>query len=401
MAAAISATGLPESVRHGLWLPVHLGLAGGAGTAIAGVLPFFVAALSAAPPAGGRLRGSAIILIAGGALLAGLGIVVGLPQVALTGSLSYLAGLGAVAVCAFWPLRSARGSRRRLVSLAYGAAIAQVALGVSIAGTMLAGYTPVVERWGFLKLAHAWLNVFGFLSVVVAATMVHLAPTVAGSRIVPRRSARVALTGLIAGPPLVALGLAIGVDAAARLGALAEGVGVIGLVVHAAVVQRDRGRWTTDPDWHRVTSWSLLAAPAWFFVSVLLAAGRIIWLGAVPTAWTLDGLVAPLAVGWVCQALIGAWSQLLPAIGPGDRAAHARQRRVLGRIATGRLVALNLGVTLVVLGEAAVWTPPSVIGGGLIAGSIVASLAIFFDAMRIGGAAILPISPGGQARAAD
>ena len=57
LAAAVVATTLPEPVRRGLWLPIHLGLAGAAGTAIASVLPFFVAALSVAPPMGRIVRG--------------------------------------------------------------------------------------------------------------------------------------------------------------------------------------------------------------------------------------------------------------------------------------------------------------------------------------------------------
>src|SRR4051812_39934913 len=51
------------------WLPLHLALAGGATTAIAGVMPFFVAALAAGHPAGVRVRSSAVALVAGGALL--------------------------------------------------------------------------------------------------------------------------------------------------------------------------------------------------------------------------------------------------------------------------------------------------------------------------------------------
>ena len=317
----------------------------------------------------------------------------GVQPVALAGALSYLAGLGAVSVAAFWPLRGSRRPRRRLVLAAYGAAIVQVAVGVAIVGTMLAGFSPVVERWGLLKPAHAWLNVFGFLSVVVAATLVHLAPTVAGSRIVPRRSAFVALGGLVAGAPLVALGFALGDDRVARLGALAELLGAIGLMAHALAVHRDRGRWTTDPGWHRLTSWSLLAAPAWFVVAVALAAGRIIWLGAVPVAWSLGSVAAPLAVGWVAQVLIGAWSQLVPAIGPGDMAAHARQRTGLGRAAAGRLVALNVGVALVTLGGAVGWTPGIVAGVVLGGGAILASLAIFLDAARTGRADVLSGPP--------
>jgi nitrite reductase (NO-forming) len=393
LAAAVAAMTLPEPVRHGLWLPVHLGLAGAAGTAVASVLPFFVATLSIVPSMGRLVRGGAISLIAGGALAASVGVAGGVQPVALAGALSYLAGLGAVSVAAFWPLRGSRRPRRRLVLAAYGAAIVQVAVGVAIVGTMLAGFSPVVERWGLLKPAHAWLNVFGFLSVVVAATLVHLAPTVAGSRIVPRRSAVVALGGLVAGAPLVALGFVLGDDRVARLGALVELVGASGLVVHALVVRRDRGRWTTDPGWHRLTSWSLLAAPAWLLVAVAVAAGRILWLGAVPEAWSLGSIATPLAVGWVVQVLIGAWSQLLPAIGPGDMAAHARQRTGLGRAAAGRLVGLNLAVTLVMLGGATAWTTLTVAGLVLGGSMIIVSLAIFVAAAWTGRPGALPGSP--------
>ena len=178
-------------------------------------------------------------------------MVGGAQPIALAGALSYLAGLGALAVAAFWPLRGALGPRRRLVLIAYGAAIVEVAVGVGIVSAMLAGYPPVVERWGLLKPAHAWLNVFGFLSVIVAATLVHLAPTIAGSRIVPRRApswrSRAGRRGR-----LMALGLALGHDGVARIGALTELLGAIGLVAHARRPARPRPLddrpWLAPPD---------------------------------------------------------------------------------------------------------------------------------------------------------
>ena len=356
LAAAVAAGTLPESVRRGVWLPVHLALAGAAGTAIASVLPFFVAALSVAPPMNGVVRGGAIGLIAGGAAAASLGVAGGIVPLALAGALGYLAGLAGVAVAAFWPLRASRGPRRPLVVAAYGAAIAQVALGVGLVIAMLAGVPPVVEAWALLKPAHAWLNVFGFLSLVIAATLIHLAPTVAGTRIASRRSAAVALAGLAFGALLVALGFALGDDRVARIGALAELLGAISLMAYVLTVWHDRGTWTTDPGWHRMASWSLVAAPAWFLVAVALASGRILALGAVPAAWSLGSIAAPLAVGWVVQVLIGAWTHLLPSIGPGDMAAHADQRARLGRAAMGRVTVLNLGVALVTLGGLLAWT---------------------------------------------
>jgi nitrite reductase (NO-forming) len=384
LAVAVAAALLPESVRRGVWLPVHLALAGAAGTAIASLLPFFVAALSVAPPMNGIVRGGAIGLVAGGAAAASLGVSGGIVPLAVAGGLSYLAGLAGVAVAAFWPLRASRGSRRPLVVATYGAAIAQVAVGVGLVVAMLAGVPPVVQGWALLKPAHAWLNVFGFLSLVIAATLIHLAPTVAGTRIAPRRSAVVALAGLAIGAPLVALGLALGDDRVARIGALAELLGAIALMAHALAIWHDRGRWTTDPGWHRLTSWSLSAAPAWFLVAVTLASGRILWFGGVPAAWSLGDIAAPLAVGWVVQVLIGAWSHLLPSIGPGDMTTHADQRARLGRLATGRVIALNLGVALVTVGVLLAWTGAAVIGLIVSGGATVTSLAILVDAVRTG-----------------
>ncbi len=380
MAAALGAVVLPNGVRHGLWLTVHLGLAGGAGTAIASVLPFFVVAVSVADPMGRVVRIGAIMLVAAGAVIASVGVVGAGPGIGVAGALTYLAGLLAVSVAAFWPLHATTARRHRLILVAYGASIAHVAIGVAIVTLMLVGFAPAVEHWGSLKPAHAWLNVFGFLSVTVAATLVHLGPTVTGGRIIPRTSATVALVALVAGPPLVALGFALEAGTVARVGVLIEGIGAVALVTHGLVVQRDRGRWTTDPGWHRLTSWSLLLAPWWFLVAVIVAGGRVILDGAVPEAWSLEQIAAPFAIGWVAQAMIGSWSHLLPAIGPASIAGHARQRALLGRAAIPRLVALELGVALMVSGNSVAWAGLSALGLTVSAASILSSLVILVDA---------------------
>jgi nitrite reductase (NO-forming) len=378
---AFASTALPDATRRGLWLPIHLGLAGAGGTAVASVLPFFTTALAVARPARPAIRIAAITLVAVGALTVSTGVVTGSSAVSVAGGLLYLAGLVALAAAAFGTLGASLGVRRRLLWIAYGAAITQVLVGVAIATAMLGGYLPVVERWDLLKPAHAWLNVFGFLSLTIAATLIHLAPTAVGNRIRPRRSATLAVTGLIVGAPLIAVGLATGSDLAARAGALIELVGAVALVGHGIAVQRDHGRWTTDPAWHRLTSWSLIAAPIWFLVATIVAGGRIILMGADPAAWSLPAVAAPLAIGWVAQVLIGAWNHLLPAIGPGDARAHARQRLVLGRGATARSAALNLGVALLMLGDILPWAPASAAGVGLSGASGIAALATFLAAV--------------------
>lgn len=378
---------LPEAVRRGTWLSLHLALAGAASTAIASVLPFFTAALAVAPPAGRPTRILAIGGIAGGALVVSGGVAAGALTVAVGGGLAYLGGLAAVAAAAFGPLRGALGQRRPLITRAYAVAIACVGVGVMLSTLMLAGFAPVVERWALLKPAHAWLNVVGFISLVVAATLVHLAPTVAGGRIVPRRSARVAIAGLGIGSPVLAVGLALADPSITRLGALVTIGGSLSLVVHGFVVQRDRGRWTTDPSWHRLTSWSLLLAPIWLAVALAIAGGRYVALGADPAAWDVAVITPALVLGWVVQVMIGSWSHLLPAIGPGDPHSHARQRTVLGTVATIRLAAFNGGIALATVGVATGVDWATMVGIALAITPAVGALILFGWAARLGATA--------------
>jgi nitrite reductase (NO-forming) len=304
-------------------------------------------------------------------------------RVAAAGGVAYVAGLLALAGAAFLPLRSAPGFRLRLVHQAYALALGQVSIGVALATAMLAGWSPVASAWGALKPAHGWLNVFGFVSVVIAASLVHLAPTVAGARIRARRSSSVALAGLMTGAPLVALGFAADADAIGRAGAVAELIGAAALVLHGAAVERDRGAWTTDPGWHRFAELSLLAAPAWLFVAMVIAAGRILWLGTDPAAWSVALIAVPLVGGWIGQVLVGSWTHLVPAIGPGDPARHAVQRRWLGRAATARWVAWNAGVALatawVLTGQA--WLAVS--GAALLGSALVGGLGLLVAAVGV------------------
>jgi hypothetical protein len=152
------------------------------------------------------------------------------------------------------------------------------------------------------------------------------------------------------GAPLVALGFATGWDPVGRLGGLIELAGGLALAMHGAAVERDRGHWTSDAGWHRFAGWSLVTAPGWLVVTQAIAAGRILWLGPTFAAWDAQLLVVPLVAGWIGQVLIGSWTHLVPAIGPGDQLRHAVQRRVLGRAATTRWLLWNVGVGIATAG---------------------------------------------------
>ncbi|MCI0583424.1 MAG: hypothetical protein L0227_11165, partial [Chloroflexi bacterium] len=346
---------LLPAIRLGTWLPVHLALAGAAATAIAAILPFFTAALAVAPPARPAIRVAGIALVAVGALAAmtAWGHAAGTALPAAIAGGSFLGGIVLVAIAALTPLRGALGPRRPLVERAYAIALLNVAVGATIATFLVGGNDAVAGAWGWLKPAHAWLNLLGFVGLVVVASLLHLAPTVAGTRMRPRRSGQLAVIGLALGAPLVATGYAFRLDLVAQAGAAAVLAGGHGLMLHAIGVARDGapGRWTTDPGWHRLTSGSLVAGQLWLATGLIMAAARVLGGGASPSGWSLTPLLGPLVIGGIVQILIGAMTHLRPAIGPGDPVRHAAQRGLLGRAAWARLAVLNAGAALVLLGS--------------------------------------------------
>src|SRR5690349_6859962 len=221
-------------LRMGAWMPLHLLLAGAAATAVAGVMPFFSAGVASVPPAPTWVRALGVAGIAIGAGLVVLVRVVGRGAIdngilgAIAGGV-YLAGIGAVAAATLLPLRTALGPRRAMLAGSYGAALTCVAVGALIGTLALPGWVPVLAAWDVLRPAHAWLNVFGFLSLVIGASLLHLLPTVAGTRIERTPASMTVLSGLMVGPFVVAIGFI------ARAGVIAVlGAGVV--VVAAAAL---------------------------------------------------------------------------------------------------------------------------------------------------------------------
>ena len=390
--AFIAAAALAASVQLATgptvapWLPIHLALAGGASTAIAGVMPFFVAALSAGRPAPLRIRASAVALVASGALLVSVRAVApGAAWLPVAGGVAYLCGIGATAVAVRDGGRGGLMARRPIVRAGYVAALGNVAIGATLGILAAAGWLPVVERWASLRPAHAWTNVIGFVSVVIIATLLHFLPTVLGTRIVPRRAAEVAVLGPAIGSPIVVLGLATGWGMVAGAGVALTLIGGAALAIESLRTARSRGTWTTDPGWHLVAEGGLLAGVAWFCVGVTLASSRVLVAGAglAPDGWTTAIVGAPLAIGWIVQVLIASWTHLLPSVGPGGPPEHARQRVILGRGAGLRLLAFNVGTLLLGVGWPMGLAAVAVVGLAGIAGVVGVSIVLAIAALRV------------------
>lgn len=384
LVAAIATLVFPVDLRRGAWLPLHLALAGGAASAIAGVMPFFSAAFAAAPPSDIRLRWSALGAVALGAVGVAVGVSAPVPGLAVGGGALFIVGIILTGMVTVRPLRGALGASRGIVTEGYVVALGEVVVGVTLGTLFLAGWPPLAESWVRLKPAHAWLNLVGFVSLVIATTLLHFFPTVIGARIASHPSARVTVVGLAAGAPLVALGYAASSDLIARVGALGTLAGAAGVAVYAGRVWPTRGHWTTDRDWHRFAMVGLISAVAWFEVGIAVLAGRVLVFGAAPEAWSIEAMVAPLVAGWVGSAVLAAATHLLPAVGPGDPVAHGRQRALLGRAAVVRLASLNLGVAALSIGIP-LGAPMLVAIGAILAGTaLVSTAALLVRAVTLG-----------------
>jgi nitrite reductase (NO-forming) len=384
LVAAIVATVLPDSQRRGAWLPLHLALAGAATTAIAGVMPFFTAAFAAAPPSDARLRIAAVAAVALGATSVALGFAGNAAGLAVIGGCAYVGGIMLTVAATVRPLRLALGPSRGLVIQGYVAALSEVVVGATVATLFVAGWPPIVSNWAMVKPAHAWLNLVGFVSLVIATTMLHFFPTVIGTRIVPHVSARLTVVGLAVGAPVVAVGFVRASDLVTRVGAIVVISGATGLAVYVGRAWSTRARWTTDQDWHRFAIGGLVSAIVWLELGLAVAAGRLLAFGAEPAGWKVETIAGPLIVGWVGLAIIASATHLLPAIGPGDQATHARQRQRLGRWAAMRLVLLNTGVLAFAIGLPLGSAALVSLGAALIAIGLGISASLLATAARMG-----------------
>lgn len=184
-------------------------------------------------------------------------------------------------------------------------------------------------------------RIIGFVGLTLAATYLHLVPTVLGARVVSDRLAVVGIGGLGVNVAGVGLGFSVESDVVARLGAtsaLVAAAAVPAMAVRAAR-QPDRGRWTTELAWHEFTTASLVASTVWFALGVGTAAVGALLNGASPAAWSLASSGVPLVVGGVLEALVASATHLVPTL----RGASPGTRARLGRAALPRVIAWQIG----------------------------------------------------------
>ena len=356
------------------WASLHLALVGAATVAIGTFMPHFAVTLAGTRPAPATERLAAIMLLAFGAV----GVVAGMRVLGsgwtLAGSTMALVGLGLTARHVVAPTRDPLARRHPIALLAYGLALAELATAMAIGAAAATGVPGVIAAWATLRPAHAWLSLFGAVSLTIFATLVYLAPTVLGARLRPSVPLVVGLVGVATGPLLTAAGFAVDLRAAVVVGMIVTLIGAVGQVAYALDAHRRRGPFSTEHDWRRVVVWHLVGGTAWFAAACAVALTGILGGGTV-AGWSIGALAVPMVAGWLLQELVGSWTHLVPSVTPGSPVDHAAQRRALAFASRTRLVAWNAGIAAAWAGLALDIAPLAAAGATLVGLAAVVSVA--------------------------
>ncbi|WP_372696933.1 multicopper oxidase domain-containing protein [Arthrobacter sp. JSM 101049] len=325
------------------WLMVHLLLLGAIGNAIMVWSSHFAEALLRGPNPGRTALAWRLVGLNIGVLAVVAGMVANVWAMVLLGSVlvgsSYAWHGAALALRAARALPSRFGATVRY----YMCASWLLPVGAGV-GAMLALGSADAARHRLL-VAHAVVNILGFVGMTVLGTLATLLPTMLRTR-VAEGAETVVRNGWL---PLLGGVVLAGVGA----GAGSMGLVGAGLVVYAVGIA--------------YAAWPLCRAmvskPSTDFAP-LSAGAALLWLaGVVATlavlagrgpSWArlyadVQGMVPALAAGFAAQVLLGALSYLVPVVAGGGPATSKARGAVLNSAAGARLVLFNAGLGVALL----------------------------------------------------
>jgi len=342
LTAAFGSLLLPSDARLGLWLPLHLALAGAVSVAIAGAMQNFALTLSAAPDAKPRIVWTQFVAANVGAVLIAVGHPAELGWLVATGGALFV---GAAVVLGWLVARARRIglNRRHILPFAmYGAAIVAGLIGGTLGAIIGSRAVGDAETWLQLRRAHLTLNVLGWVSLTIAGTLITFLPTVLRIRMPAWRGAASGAL-LVLGVASIALGLGLDARPVAVAGSIAYASGMLGLAWMAVKAFRMPRTWPVP-----VAAKHVVCALAWFVAGTLL----LPWAVADGLAGFRRVFLAVFVCGWVVQTLLGAWQYLLPMARPGHPDERRRWLAAIETAGTLQVIALNAGVGLLALAGA-------------------------------------------------
>ncbi len=340
---------LPPARRAGIWLPLHLALAGAVATAISGAMQNFMLSLTSTPDPPAWTTWTQLGLVIAGAGLIAVGTPTSTPWLVGLGGASFV---GAMAVLG-WMLRRAwrmaLNKRHPFPMATYGVAVLIALIGGTL-GALMGSRSVSGETYLHFRRAHMTLNVLGFASLTVVGTLVTLLPTALRVRM-PRWKGWAALMLFTGGLLLQLLGWDLASTPLLAAGGIAYAAGALGVVWLVFSVLRMERKWKVP-----LAAMHMMAAAAWF-VSGSLAFSWALMHGPEGFDAFRSNFLIAFVGGWLVQILLGAWAYLLPMARPGHPDARRRSLAVFEMAAPVQLAVLNVGLALMAVRAAGMAGP--------------------------------------------
>jgi nitrite reductase (NO-forming) len=357
---------LPASARLGYWLPLHLALAGAVSIAISGNMMSFAATLTATKGPGPALVGVQFAAVNLGAAAIAVGYTTDRDALVAAGGASFVFATLLLLVVLRNAWRTALNRRHPLPLAMYATAVLAVVAGGTI-GALLGGDAVSSAAFVSLRDAHMTINVLGWMSITIAATLVTLLPTVLRIRIPPWNGPLAAVC-LVGGLALLATGLASGTTWLAGVGASVYLLGGIQLAVLLVRGLRAPRKWPAP-----VGAKHMAFGVTWYVCGAVA-------LVIATFDGSFDAFVPVFEVvfvcGWGLQILLGSWLYLLPMARPGTPDGRRLWLTAVEYAANVQVAGVNVGLALVAV-SAARWVSGTV-------GTMGAALAIGAAAFGLG-----------------
>jgi nitrite reductase (NO-forming) len=350
LVAAVGAVAAHRVLAVPEWLALHLLVLGAAGNAVLVYSQHFAEALLHTRSGPQWPANARIAVFNAGAIAVLTGVSVRLAWLSAAGATLVVIAVIAHTAALIATARAARLSGRlRVVIRYYIAAGSCLAVGGTLGGLLAAG-TIRTPRWQqAVRLAHAHLNLLGWLGLAVVGTLFMLWPAVLRTRMADtaphtaRRVFTITVTGLaVAVTGALLTGLTASAHWLAAAGMAGYAAGVAYAVVPAARELRAAPPRSAAPV-------ALLAGHGWLFAALAVDIAGLARGGT--TADDLLGrvLVPALGIGVVAQTLTGALTFLVPVTVGGGPLGNRRLTEVLEYAWLPRALLGNVGTLLLVL----------------------------------------------------
>lgn len=364
LGAVIVSVVSPGTLRMPTWLLLHMLFLGAATHAILVWSQHFTAALTRSPATRSEQRHQHARLLA--ANLGALCVVVGVPLRAWP---LVASGVALIITVAIWHgvtiFRKLRGSLPGRFSGTVRYYILSAAC-LPVGSFLGAWIAHPDGASGNLTLAHALVNLLGWIGVTVAGTLVTLWPTMLRTKASEHaaKHAASALPLLGAGVLVAAAGAVatLPILLAAGLTVYTAGIGIIAVSLIRESIQKAPRYIATLSAGAALLWWggSLIALIISAIMATFSATPSSAPGSLIPVHMMVDRLLPVLAIGFVAQILVGAMSYLIPVITGGGPKAVKVGNAILNSWGVARVIAANLGLLLYVFAsELPLWNAPA------------------------------------------